>query len=171
MILAHVYLFWMRCHPGRTFPPKEFQGELQNRLPLPPNVRLHLLIPLTRGPPPLYWLGTSRWCLSPCMHAPLPYESIAFLALKRLPLPPGLSNSVAHYSARLALAMWMSLWAFILCISFLLRTKHCLGMGFLFFNLAHVPFYPASMGWLVFLLCHYTAPTVISLIFLLCCCL
>ena len=103
----------------------------------------------------------------PCMHAPLPYESIAFLALKRLPLPPGLSNSVAHFSARLALAMWMSLWDFILCISSLLRTKHCLGMGFLFFNLAHVPFYPASMGWLVFLLCHYTAPTVISLIFCL----
>ena len=33
-----------------------------------PTTRPHPLIPLTRGPPPMYWLGASRWCLGPlCM--------------------------------------------------------------------------------------------------------
>ena len=63
----------------------------------------------------------------------------------------------------------MSLWPFILCISSLLRDGNCLDIGFLFFNLAHVPFHSASVGWLVFLPCHCTAPAMISLIFLLCC--
>ena len=30
-----------------------------------PTTRPHPLIPLTCGPPPMYWLGTSRWCLGP----------------------------------------------------------------------------------------------------------
>ena len=33
----------------------------------------------------------------------------------------------------------MSSWVFILCISFLLRVGHCLGVGFPSFNLAHFP--------------------------------
>ena len=61
----------------------------------------------------------------------------------------------------------MSLWTFILCITSLLWARHCSGMGFLFFNLAHVPFHSTSMGWLVFLPCHCTALAVISLIFCL----
>ena len=33
-----------------------------------PIAKPHPLIPLTRGPPFMYWLGTSRWCLGPvCM--------------------------------------------------------------------------------------------------------
>ena len=36
--------------------------------PLLPTAKPHLHIPLTHGPPPLYQLGTSRWCLDPmCM--------------------------------------------------------------------------------------------------------
>ena len=165
MIPAHVYFFWLRCHPNRTFPPKEFKREPQNRLPLLPTARPHPLIPLTRGPPPLYWLQVGgAWAL---WHAPLSYESIAFLALTRLSLPHSLSDFAARSGARLTLAAWMSLWAFILCIPSLLQARHYLGMGFLFFNLAHVAFHPASVGWLVFLPCHYTALVVISLIFCL----
>ena len=37
--------------------------------------------------------------------------------------------------------------------------------------LAHVPFCPVFMGWLVLLPCHCTAPAMISLIILSCCCL
>ena len=64
VIPAHVYLFWARCHFSRTFPPKEFEREPKNRIPLLPTARPHPLLPLTHGPPPLYWLGTGRWCLS-----------------------------------------------------------------------------------------------------------
>ena len=48
----------------------------------------------------------------------------------------------------------MSFWIFILYISFLLQAGHCLGVGFPFFNSAHVPFHPLSVGWLVS--CHAT---------------
>ena len=40
----------------------------------------------------------------------------------------------------------MGYWVFILCISFLLRAEHCLGVGFLFFNLAHVSFHSFVCG-------------------------
>ena len=30
VILAHLSLFWVICHPNRTFPPKELKQELQN---------------------------------------------------------------------------------------------------------------------------------------------
>ena len=32
VIPAHLSLFWVVCHPSRTFPPKELERELQNRL-------------------------------------------------------------------------------------------------------------------------------------------
>ena len=40
----------------------------------------------------------------------------------------------------------MSFWVIILYIPFLLWAGHCLGMGFPFFDLAHVSFYPMSVG-------------------------
>ena len=40
----------------------------------------------------------------PYVHVPLLYESIAFLALKCLPLPPGFFDTVARSGARLTLA-------------------------------------------------------------------
>ena len=60
----------------------------------------------------------------------------------------------------------MSFWVFILYIPFLLWAGHCLDMGFPFFDLAHVSFYPAFMGRLVLLPHHCIAPSTISLIFL-----
>ena len=54
--------------PTGRFSPKKFKWEPQNK---PPSFSLpleHTLIPLTHGPPPMYWLGTSRWWLGPlCM--------------------------------------------------------------------------------------------------------
>ena len=37
VILTHLSLFWVVCHPSRTFPPKDFKRETQNRLPLSPH--------------------------------------------------------------------------------------------------------------------------------------
>ena len=99
MTLAHLSLFWVACHPSRTFPPKRLKREPQNRLPLLPITRLHPLLPLTHGPLLLYWLGTSRWCLS-LMCAPLPCESTACLPFMRLPWLGDLSSLcyTFHYS-------------------------------------------------------------------------
>ena len=34
-----------------------------------PTAKPHPLNPLTEGPPPMYWLGTSWWCPRPCARA------------------------------------------------------------------------------------------------------
>ena len=68
LFLGHTYLFWVKCHPNRTFPSKKFKWKPQNRPHFPPTAKPHPQNTLTRGLPPMYWLGTSRWCLDPlCM--------------------------------------------------------------------------------------------------------
>ena len=58
VIPAHLSLFWVVCHLGRTFLPKELEREPQNRVPpLLPIVRLYPLLSLTHDPLPLYWLN------------------------------------------------------------------------------------------------------------------
>ena len=37
VIPAHLCLFWVVCHPSRTFPPKELKREPQNRLSTSPH--------------------------------------------------------------------------------------------------------------------------------------
>ena len=80
----------------------------------------------------------------------------------RLLLPTGLLDFVARSGTYLTLVVWMSSWVFILCISFFLWVKHCLGVGFLFFNLAHASFHPLSVGWLMLLPHHCIVPAMIS---------
>ena len=129
MAPANIYLFWMKFHPSKTFPPKELKREPQNRLPLSPHHQISTI------------LAKYRYVVrEPFVHAPLPYESIVFLTLTCLPLPSSLSNPTTRSGFCLTLAAWMSSWVFILCITFLLRDGHCLGVRFLFFNSAHVPF-------------------------------
>ena len=45
-------------------PQKSLSENSKIGSPLLPTAKPHHLIPLTYGPPPLYWLGTGRWCLS-----------------------------------------------------------------------------------------------------------
>ena len=48
--------------------PKKLEWESHNRPPFLLTVKPHPLNTLTRSPPPMYWLDTSRWCLGPlCM--------------------------------------------------------------------------------------------------------
>ena len=50
VILAHISLFWVVCHPSRIFSPKKLEREPQNRLPPSPH---HQTIPsLTSDPWP-----------------------------------------------------------------------------------------------------------------------
>ena len=68
VVLAHTYLFWVKCHSKRAFIPKKLEWEPQNIPFFLPITKPHPLNTLTRGPPLMYWLGTSRWCLGPlCM--------------------------------------------------------------------------------------------------------
>ena len=53
-----------------------------------------------------------------------------------------LSNSVARSEACLTLVAWMSSWVFILCISFLLWARHCLGWAFSSLIRLMFPFIP-----------------------------
>ena len=84
--------------PVGHFPQKSLSGNPRIGSPLLLTARPHPLLPLTHGPPRLYWLGTSKWYLS-LVHAPLPYESIAFLAFTCLSLPASLSGPAAYFAA------------------------------------------------------------------------
>ena len=159
VISTHFSFFWLVCHPSRTFPQKSLNGN--PGFPFLPITRPYLILPLTHGSPPLYWLGVSGWCLS-LVLALLPYESMACLVFMRLPLLAGLFGPTVHSAARFnSFVAWMSHWVFILCISFLLWAGYCLGMGLLFFNLALVSFYFLFVGHLVFLPRHYIASAMI----------
>ena len=59
----------------------------------------------TRGPPSMYWLGTSRWCLGPlCM---LHFIWICFiLAFTPFLLPPCLFESTVRFGWCLSLVVW-----------------------------------------------------------------
>ena len=65
VVLAHTYLFWVKSHPSRTFPQRSLGGNSIRDPVFLPIAKPHPLNTLTRGPPPMYWLGTSRWCLGP----------------------------------------------------------------------------------------------------------
>ena len=70
--------------PAKYFPQKSLNENPKIGLPLLPTIRPHPLLPLTHGPPLLYWLGTSWWCLS-LMCAPLSCVSMACLLLTHFP--------------------------------------------------------------------------------------
>ena len=80
VIPAHVCIFWVVCHSSTIFPLKELKWEPQNRIPLLPTTKPHPLLPLTYGSPSLYWLSTSRWCLS-LVRAPLPMPVHCFSSI------------------------------------------------------------------------------------------
>ena len=83
--------FNLTVFPAGHFPQKSLGGNSIIGFPLLLTARPYPFLPLTHGPPLLYWLGTSGWCLS-LMHAPVPYVSIACLLFTRLPWPRGLSG-------------------------------------------------------------------------------
>ena len=62
-------LFWEKYHPSKALPQKKSWQELQNRPSFLPTTKPHPLNVLIEGPPPLYWLGTSKWCFSPCVSS------------------------------------------------------------------------------------------------------
>ena len=131
------FLLLVVCLPSRTFPPKEFEQEPQNKLPFLPTARPYPLLPLTHGPPLLYWLGTNWWYLS-LMCAPLPCMPKACLLLMRFPWPGGLSvRSTAHFWPLMA---WTSFWAFILYGLLPSRAGPCLIVGFSLFSPLFAPF-------------------------------
>ena len=66
VVPACIYLFWEKCHPSKVFPQKKPQQEPQNKLLFSPPPNPTSLNPLTEGPSPMYWLGTSRWYPGPC---------------------------------------------------------------------------------------------------------
>ena len=53
--------------------------------------------------------------------------------------------------------VWMNHWAFVLCISFLLLARSCLGMGPSSFSSAPISLYFWFVGQLALLACHFFA--------------
>ena len=70
-----------------------------------PTARPYPLNPLTCGPPPMYWLGASRWCLGPlCMlHS---VWICFFLAFTPFLLSPCLFDSIVRANWCLSFVVW-----------------------------------------------------------------
>ena len=65
---THIYLFWMRCHPNRTFLPIELEREPKNRFSFLPTARPHLsyLWPVAHFPC-IGWIQVNGvWALCAC---------------------------------------------------------------------------------------------------------
>ena len=74
----HLLFFWVRYHLNRVYSQKKLwlETNIDSLFPPPPNHTFW--IPLTVGPPPLYWLGIGWWCSSPCVLAPLSSIFVSF---------------------------------------------------------------------------------------------
>ena len=90
VISTHFSFFGVVCHP-KHFPQKSLSRNPRIDFPLLPTTKPYPLLPLAHGPPCLYWLGISGWCLN-LVHAPLPCESMVCLKFMCLPLPVSLSG-------------------------------------------------------------------------------
>ena len=91
--------------PTGHFPQKSLSGNPRIDFPLFPTARSYPLVPLTHGPPRLYWLGTSGWCLS-LVCVSLPCESMAYLLFMHLPLLAGLSGLAACFATYFYNLLW-----------------------------------------------------------------
>ena len=66
----HLLLLLSKILSQQDIFPKRSHGRKSNIDPLfPPPPNHALWIPLTMGPPPLYWLGTGWWCPGPFVLA------------------------------------------------------------------------------------------------------
>ena len=57
--------FWWNAIPAGHSPQRNLGGNPKIDPHFPPIAKPHLLNTLTSGPPPIYWLGISRWCPGP----------------------------------------------------------------------------------------------------------
>ena len=116
----HHSLFWVVCHPSKTFPLKEFEQELQNRLSLSPH---HQTMPSLTSDP---WLTTPVLAgyrlivLGPCACSTSVYVQ---------------SLSAAHTFSM----DWRFIYAF--CCSFLIS------YGVNYFLILHSLWLASSKGW------------------------
>ena len=119
-----------------------------------PTTRPYPFLHLTYSPLPLYWLGTSGWCLS-LVHAPLSCESITYLLFMHLPLPAclfglcctfcysfltlcGVDESLGLHYLHLVSSL---VWVLLRCEPFLIQFSPCLFL-LLVCRLASIPAMP-----------------------------
>ena len=142
MVLTYLSLFLVVCHPNKTFPPKEFERELQNKLSLLPTARPYPFLSLTHDPPS----GAQALCvLHFCVWLKLVCYSCVCHGLKvRLRILPLILD-----------LLWCELfWSSILYGLLPPRAGPFLIVGFLPFSPLFAPF----IGLPVFLPCHYVIP-------------
>ena len=144
VVPAHNYFFWVRCHPSKIFSPqRSLSGNPKIDPFFLPTTRSHPLNTLTRGLPPMYWLGTSRWCLGPlCM---LHFVWIFFF----LAFTPFLLSScffILLYVLVGVYLLWregcVGFWTYVPCLSSLPQTGCCLDEG------PHLPTEPIFFSFL-----------------------
>ena len=82
--------------PAGHFPQKSLSRNPKIDFPFLPTTKPYPFLPLTHGPPHLYWLDTIGWCLS-FVRATFPCEFMAYLLFIHLPLPVGFFGLIARF--------------------------------------------------------------------------
>ena len=90
---------------ARHLSPKKFEREPKIDPLYLPIAKPHPLNTLTYGPPPMYWLGKSRWCLGPLCMLHIVWICF-FLAFTPFLLPSCLFDSTICSSWCLSLVAW-----------------------------------------------------------------
>ena len=91
VILAHLSIFWVVCHPSRTFLLKELERKPQKRLF--PSPHHQTILSFTFDPWPITLvLARKKWVVPSLVHTPLPFMSMACFLFMHSPWPGGLSG-------------------------------------------------------------------------------
>ena len=154
VIPTHLPSFGWYFIPTGHFSQKSLSENPRIGSPFLPTARPYILLPLTHGPPLLYWLGTSWWYLS-LVCASLSCVSMACLLFMHLPWPGGSSTHLVACSW--PLATWISLWAFVLYVLLPFWAGPCLIVDLSFSN----PFFTPFASLLALLPCHFVIPAVL----------
>ena len=105
VVLAHTYLFWVKCYPNKTFPQRSLGGNLILDPLFLLIAKSHPLNTLTRDPPSMYWLGTKQVVSWSFVHASL-YLCLFLFGLHAISAALALSGSVVCISLCLSFIVW-----------------------------------------------------------------
>ena len=156
VILTHLSLFWVVCPPSRTYPPKEFEQESQNRLSLSPHRQTILSLASYPWPTILVLAWYKLLVPEPCACS-------TFMCVQSLSTTHAFAKAwrpiCAFYYSFLTSCGVSGFRAFILYDLLSSWVGPCLIVGFSLFN----PFFAPSVDLLAFLPCHSIIPAMVLL--------
>ena len=162
VIPAPLCLFLVVCHPSRTFPPKELERELQNRLPPSPHRQTTPSLTSDPWPTSLVLVGYKLVVHGSCACS-TPIWVICLFSVHAFAITCGFVWYCCVFYC-----LFNLLWHGWVIGSSFFASHFFFGLGiawmwaFASFNSVPISFHPWFMGWLVLLPYHCIVPAIIS---------